>query len=110
MDTENREVTIWFCDIHGFTRFAESASVEKIGGMINAFFEMGVDAAFRHEGTLDKYLEDGFLAGFGARIRKEYTVIGDAVNVAHRIQEELAGEDEVVVGPETARCIINNAS
>ncbi len=162
LESESREVTIWFCDIHGFTGFAESAPVEKIDGMINAFFEMGVDAVFRHEGTLDKYLGDGFLAVFGApfdipghplqavkaalelhetlrkynrngnsgtpirirsgintgrviagdigaHIRKEYTVIGDAVNVAHRIQEELAGEDEVVVGPETARYIMKKA-
>jgi len=148
-------VTAWFCDIHGFSTYAEVNKPEKVEKLINDFFEMGVKSVFKFEGTLDKYLGDGFLAVFGApfnrkddpirgvkaavelhnkldnynkniskadriavrsgintgnviagdigaSIRKDYTVIGDVVNVAQRFQQYVAGQGDIILGKTTA--------
>lgn len=60
------EVTIMFCDVPGFTRFAERASAAQVVSALNALFEVLVPIIGRHGGHVDKFLGDGLLAVFGA--------------------------------------------
>ena len=141
--TEKRYVAIFFLDVRGFTAFSNQTSPDVVVSVLNRFFEGAVDAIARNQGTLNKYLGDGFLAIFGApgrldnpcaaaveaaldivqglrglnhlfaatgvppmrigigihagevvvgtigspKHKLEYTVIGDAVNVASRIEQ-----------------------
>ena len=136
-----RKVAVMFVDIVGFTRMSEGRSPERALALLRSFQERGCSVIFRYEGTLDKFLGDGFMATFGGvepktdaaelalacafdlldtyaewnakRIargaepvyvsiglhfgdvivgnvgtseRKEFTVIGDVVNVASRLE------------------------
>lgn len=61
-----RDVAVLFADIVGFTRFNERLSPERTFALLRSFQERSTQAVFRHGGTLDKYLGDGFMATFGS--------------------------------------------
>src|SRR5205085_2385605 len=60
------DVTIMFCDVPGFTSFAEGASANEVVSSLNALFELLVPVIDRHGGHVDKFIGDGLLAVFGA--------------------------------------------
>ena len=136
--SEVREVCVMFLDIRGFTAFAEKRTPEEVVGYLNSVFEFMIESVNAHQGIVNKFLGDGFMAIFGAPLRddahcrhaieaglaivakveelvqagkipptrvgiglhagravvgnvgsamrKEYTVIGDVVNVASRVE------------------------
>jgi adenylate cyclase len=68
---ERREVTVLFCDVRGFTPLSERLTPEEVVLLLNDFYDLMIDATFRHEGTLDKFLGDAVMAIFGAPIAHE---------------------------------------
>jgi adenylate cyclase len=156
---EEREVTVLFADIVGFTRLSESMSAPAVALILNDYLSRMTDVIFKYEGTLDKYIGDAIMAVFGApldmpdhasraiktalemrerleefnaerkeggphlRIRiginsgkavageigsinkKEYTVLGDTVNIASRLESSVATPMTVVIGEYTQELV-----
>lgn len=127
------DVSILFCDVRGFTAYAERADATEVVATLNALFAEIVPVVEAYGGHVDKFLGDGLMAVFGApdvrhdhadravdaarmivdavalgtsglrvaaginsgRVvsgplggagRLDYSVIGDAVNVAARVE------------------------
>lgn len=153
---ERRRATVLFCDLRGFTSFAERTAPEQVVETLNEFFTEMTSWARTCGGSIDKFIGDAVLVIFGlfepegehphaaadglrcalgmrARLaelnarredadrpplamavavhsgdvvagligaadRHEYTVIGDTVNVAARLQQlcKERGHDVVV--------------
>ena len=137
--SESKNVCVMFLDIRDFTSFAEKKPPEDVVSYLESLFEFMVEIVNRHNGIVNKFLGDGFMAVFGAplsdghdcanavraaqeilsrtseearrgtilstrlgiglhagevvtgsigsALRKEYTVIGDVVNLAARIEK-----------------------
>jgi adenylate cyclase len=68
---DRREVTVIFCDMRGFTPLAEKLPPEEAVAILNEFYGLMIDATFKNEGTLDKFLGDAVMSVFGAPIRQE---------------------------------------
>ncbi|WP_457093618.1 adenylate/guanylate cyclase domain-containing protein [Microvirga sp. P5_D2] len=61
-----RTVAVLFADIVGFTKVTETLSPERTFALLRSFQERSSAIVFKHGGTLDKYLGDGFMATFGS--------------------------------------------
>ncbi len=63
-----REVTVMFTDLRGFTTFAERLTPDHVIDVLNHYLSEMSDAILDHGGTLVAYMGDGIMAVFGAPI------------------------------------------
>ena len=69
MDGENRELTVMFADVRGFTTISEGLSPKELREYINLYLTaMSEDIRSSHQGTLDKYIGDAVMAFWGAPV------------------------------------------
>jgi class 3 adenylate cyclase/GAF domain-containing protein len=65
---ELKTLTLLNIDIRGFSHLAKQIGSQKTVAMLNSFFSVMGGVVFKHQGIVDKYLGDGFLALFGAPV------------------------------------------
>ncbi|MHA1537553.1 MAG: CHASE2 domain-containing protein [Alphaproteobacteria bacterium] len=64
---ENREMSLLFCDIRGFTGISEGfADAGELTAFINRFLTPMTGVILRHRGTIDKYMGDCIMAFWNA--------------------------------------------
>ena len=61
LETHRRDVTVVFCDLRGFTAFAESAEPEDIIAVLQEYYRCLGEQIDRFEGTLEHFAGDGLL-------------------------------------------------
>lgn len=154
IDVQEKEVTVMFSDLVGFTAMSERMKPQEVAVLLNEYFSEMLEIVFAYDGTLDKYIGDCVMVVFGAPLeqpdhadravktaiemrerlhefnrrrsgaiqlsahtginsgkvvagdigshkRKEYTVIGDTVNLAARLECDVAKADQIIIGPST---------
>jgi adenylate cyclase len=97
MEANDREATILFTDIIGFTSLTENMQPREINTLLNRFFSRMTDIVFEYDGTLDKYIGDSLMAIFGAPIEKKDDA-ERAVSAAIKMRQELLAMTEKTDG------------
>ncbi len=64
LESHRREVTVVFCDLRGFTAFAETAEPEVVMGILREFHTAMGELIFQFEGTLEHFAGDGLMVFF----------------------------------------------
>jgi len=59
LDSHRRAVTVVFCDLRGFTAFAETAEPEEVMTVLGAYHEVLGPLIHKYEGTLERFAGDG---------------------------------------------------
>lgn len=64
LESHRREITAVFCDLRGFTAFAETAEPEEVMGILRQYHSALGELVFRFEGTLEHFAGDGMMVFF----------------------------------------------
>jgi adenylate cyclase len=59
LESHRRAVTVVFCDLRGFTAFAETAEPEEVMTVLRAYHDVLGPLIYKHEGTLERFAGDG---------------------------------------------------
>lgn len=62
----NKEITVFFSDVRGFTAFSEGHSPEEVVEMLNEYFAIMVGIINKNHGVVDKFIGDAIMAVWGA--------------------------------------------
>jgi adenylate cyclase len=65
---EEREVTILFCDLRGFTPLSEGLEPRELVTLLNRYLDRMSSAIESQGGVIDKYIGDEIMALFGAPV------------------------------------------
>jgi adenylate cyclase len=68
---EDKEITVLFSDIRGFTTLSEKLTPQELVAHLNEYLSAMTDIIFKYEGTLDKYVGDEIMAFWNAPIEQE---------------------------------------
>ena len=85
---EEREVSVLFCDVVGFSAIGERLAPPEVAEWLNAFLSFVSRIVVRHRGTIDKYMGDSVMAVWGAPAPST-THAFDALGAAIDIDAEL---------------------
>lgn len=68
MQATNRELTVMFCDMRGFTALSEQMEPLQLQALLNDVFSKLTHIIRSHRGTIDKYMGDCVMAFWGAPV------------------------------------------
>ncbi len=71
LESHRREIVVVFCDLRGFTTFAEASEPEEVMGVLEEYHQALGDLIFRFEGTLERFAGDGLMVFFNDPVRCE---------------------------------------
>ncbi|HEY4570729.1 MAG TPA: response regulator [Kribbella sp.] len=71
LTSHRREIVVVFCDLRGFTLFAEASEPEEVMGVLEEYHHALGDLIFRFEGTLERFTGDGLMVFFNDPVRCE---------------------------------------
>jgi len=64
LESHRQEITVVFCDLRGFTAFAETAEPEEVMGVLREYHAAMGALIFQFEGTLERFAGDGLMVFF----------------------------------------------
>lgn len=85
---EEKIATIVFCDLRGFTTLSEGMNPTELLALLNGYFTMVGGCIDKHQGVIDKYIGDAFMALFGVPFTQELDAVS-AVRAALDIEKNL---------------------
>ena len=64
LKSHRREITVMFCDLRGFTAFAEISEPEEVMGVLREYHAATGELILEYEGTLERFTGDGMMIFF----------------------------------------------
>ena len=61
LDSHRRQVTVVFCDLRGFTAFAETAEPEEVMGILREYHTSVGTIIHKYQGTIERFAGDGLM-------------------------------------------------
>ncbi len=112
---EEREVSIMFSDVRGFTSIAEHHSPHELVEIINTYLDIMSDTILEHDGVVDKYIGDAIMAFWGAPLAQPQNAdlaVNNAIDMIKKLpsvrsQTKEKGFD-IGIGINTGKAVIGN--
>jgi adenylate cyclase len=101
VQSELRDVCVMVLDIREFTTFSESRASHEVVDHLNTLWTFMIRTINEHNGIVNKFLGDGFLAVFGAPLSHGTADCANAIAAARQIMLELDGLVSAGAVPQT---------
>jgi adenylate cyclase len=89
LETHRSEVTIFFCDLRGFTQFSATAEPEDVMSVLSQFYEAVGRQILRFQATLEQFAGDSVMAILNDPVRvADHAAV--AVRMAIAVQERMS--------------------
>lgn len=111
---EDRELTILFSDIRGFTTLSEKLTPTELTGLLNNFLTPMTDVLLQREATIDKYIGDAVMAFWNAPLdiadhpQKACLAALDMVAALERLNRESGMALKIGIGLNTGMACVGN--
>jgi adenylate cyclase len=89
MEATNREMTVMFCDMRGFTKMSEQMEPIQLQSLLNGVFTRLTGIIRANRGTIDKYMGDCVMAFWGAPVETSehaHLAIKSAMEMANAVR------------------------
>ena len=90
LEGENREMTVLFSDVRGFTTISEGMDPKQLTQLMNALLTPMTRVIHKNRGTIDKYMGDAIMSFWGAPIT-------DSEHARHALYAAMEMMDELVI-------------
>ena len=100
----DKNMTVFFSDIRGFTALSESMSPQELVNHLNLYFTAMTDIIMEFNGTLDKYIGDAIMCFWGAPLPQENHALLACkcalkqMNTMHKLNEGWPKEKQINIG------------
>jgi adenylate cyclase len=94
LEGHRREIVVLFCDLRGFTPFAETSEPEEIMGVLRDYHAALGDLIHRYDGTLERFTGDGLMVFFNDPLPCDDPAgkaVAMAVDMRSRVRELATG-------------------
>jgi class 3 adenylate cyclase len=88
MDAKERDVSVMFLDIEGYTRITEQMGAVRVNELVERYFSVFMDAIYSNNGDVLETSGDGLLVAFLSQDEKANAI--EAVRTALMIREQTA--------------------
>ena len=96
LDGENREMTVLFSDVRGFTTISEGMDPKQLTQLMNALLTPMTRVIHKNRGTIDKYMGDAIMSFWGAPL-------ADSQHARHALYAAMEMMDELKIMQEEFR-------
>eukprot|EP01041_Mallomonas_annulata_P025027 gene25027-45964_t len=90
MQATNRELTVMFCDMRGFTKMSEQMEPTQLQALLTGVFSRLTTLIRANRGTIDKYMGDCVMAFWGAPVETAehaHLAVKSAMEMANAVRE-----------------------
>ncbi len=111
---EDKELTLLFCDIRGFTSLSEGLDPTELTELLNDFLTPMTDALMKEGATIDKYMGDAIMAFWNAPIDQEdhrERAIRGLMAMRHeliKLNQKAKRPIEIGIGLNSGPCCVGN--
>lgn len=114
----NKELSILFLDVRGFTTLSEKLKPEEVVGFLNMMFNLITEKALDNHGTIDKFIGDAAMILFNApldvenheyyAVKTAYDIQQGMESVRQEIYDTYGVTISVGIGVHTGEVVIGN--
>jgi adenylate cyclase len=97
MAATNRELTVMFCDMRGFTKMSETMEPVQLQELLTGVFTRLTALIRANRGTIDKYMGDCVMAFWGAPVESDqhaHLAVKSAMEMANAVRDINRGHRE----------------
>lgn len=115
---EERDVSVLFVDVRGFTTMSEGLPPAEVVSILNEYLAMVTECIFRHGGMLDKYVGDCAMAVFNAPLDQDdycyrsvacaWDIASGSTQLGERLQERFGRGISYGVGVHCGPAVVGN--